>query len=311
MAGVAGVVVAPEYRGRGVGGVLVDALMARGRELGFTLSALYAATVPVYRQRGYQIAGAQYRLSLDARLVRELRGGSVVVREATPDDAEQIIVRTRHHYAGTRDNGPKDDTVDDLREELADPGVFAYLADGGFVQYGWDGRDLCVYRLIADDVDTARALWAVVGSGSSIAKTVHAYLSPDDPVVHLLGDGVVSDMQVNRWMFRCLDAAAAIEGRGYPVATEIDVPVVLDDAQVPDNCMAGRIQVAGGKGAFVSGPPAADAARLGANGLAALYAGTPTATLRAAALLAGGSAGGDAMLDAAFAGRPAYMLEYF
>jgi predicted acetyltransferase len=311
MAGVAGVVVAPEYRGRGVGAALADATIARGRELGFVLSALYAATVPVYRQCGYEVAGAQYRLSLDPRLLRELRGGPIAVREAGPDDAQQIIDLTRAHYARGRDNGPKDDIVDDLREELAEPGTFAYLADGGFVEYGWDGRDLRVYRLIADDVDTARALWAVVGSGSSIAKTVHAYLSPDDPVVHLLGDGVLPDAQVNRWMFRCLEVAAALEGRGYPAGIEIDVPVVIDDAQVPDNCVAGRIQVGGGGGALVAGPPAAEAVRLGANGLAALYAGRPTATLRAAGLLAGGSDEDDTMLDAAFAGRPAYMLDFF
>ncbi|HSS67745.1 MAG TPA: GNAT family N-acetyltransferase, partial [Nocardioidaceae bacterium] len=307
----AGVVVAPEHRGRGVGGVLMDAMIERGRELGFVLSALYAATVPVYRQRGYEVAGAQYRLSLDARLLRELRGGSVTLREATVDDAERIIDLTRDHYARARDNGPKADTLDDLRDELADPGIFAYVADRGFVQYAWDGSDLAVYRLIADDPDTARALWAVVGSGSSIAKTVYAYTSPDDPVVHLLGDGVVSDMRVSRWMHRCLDATAAIEGRGYPVATDIDVPIVLNDAQVPSNCVAGRLTVAGGKGQLILGPPANDAVRLGANGLAALYAGTPTATLRAAGLLSGGADEAHAMLDAAFAGRPAYMHEYF
>jgi predicted acetyltransferase len=311
MAGVAGVVVAPEHRGRGVGRLLMEAIITRGRELGFAVSALYAATVTVYRQCGYEIAGAQYRLSLDARLLRELRGGSVPLREARVDDAELIMEMTRQHTALARENGTKDDVLDDLREELADPGTFAYLAERGFVEYVWDDSDLAVYRLIAEDADTARALWAVVGSGSSIAKTVHAYTSPDDPVVHLLGDGVVSEMQVNRWMLRCLDAAAAIDGRGFPAATEIDVAIAIDDAQVRENCLVGRLQVAGGRGALVAGPPADTAVRLNANGLAALYAGTPTATLRAGGLLSGGSADDHAMLDAAFAGRPAFMLDFF
>jgi predicted acetyltransferase len=311
MAGVAGVVVAPEYRDRGVGSLLMDGIIERGRELGFALSALYAATVPVYRQRGYEIAGAQYRVSIEARLLRDLRGGSVSLREATPDDAEWIIATTRELYAGGRHNGPKDDSVDDLREELADPSVFAYAADRGLVLYGWDRSDLVVYRLIAADAETARALWAVVGSGSSIAKTVHAYVSPDDPVVHLLGDGVMRDVQVNRWMFRCLDVATAIEGRGFPVGVDAEVDVVVDDAQVPDNCVAGRLQVGGGRGALVSGPALPEAVRLSANAMAALYAGVPTSTLRAAGLLKGGSQRADELLDAAFAGRPAYLLEYF
>jgi predicted acetyltransferase len=289
----------------------MDGIIERGRELGFALSALYPATVPVYRQRGYEIAGAQYRVSIDARLLRDLRGGSVSIREATPADAEWIIAMTRQLYAGGRDNGPKDDSVDDLREELADPSVFAYAVDRGCVVYGWDGSDLVVYRLMAADAQTARGLWAVVGSGSSIAKTVHAYVSPDDPVVHLLGDGVMRDVQVNRWMFRCLDVRAAIEGRGFPVGVEAEVGVVVDDAQVPDNCVSGRLQVSGGRGALVSGPPGPEAVQLGANALAALYAGVPTTTLRAAGLLTGGSQGADELLDAAFAGRQAYMLEFF
>jgi predicted acetyltransferase len=311
MAGVAGVVVAPEHRGRGVGLALMDAMIARGRELGFVLSALYPATVSLYRQRGYEIAGAQYRFSFEARLLRDLRGGSAAIREAGPGDAEQIIAMTREHYARGGDNGPKEDLLDDLRDELAEPGIFAYLADGGFVQYGWDGSDLTVYRLIAADPDTARALWAVVGSGSSIAKTVHAYLSPDDPVVHLLGDGVMRDVQVYRWMLRCLDAVAAIEGRGFPTGVEADVAVILDDAHVPANGVSGRLQVTGGKGSLVAGSAEPAAVRLSANALAALYAGVPTTALRASGLLSGGSPRDDALLDAVFAGRPAYMLDSF
>ncbi len=49
---------------------------------------------------------------------------------------------------------------------------------------------------------------------------------------------------------------------------------------------------------------------LGARGLAALYAGTPVATLRRAGLAAGGNAADDALLDGAFAATP-YMLDRF
>ncbi len=78
--------------------------------------------------------------------------------------------------------------------------------------------------------------------------------------------------------------------------------------------------MAEGKGTLApvtaSAPPAAgDPGRsvpltLGARGLAALYAGTPVVTLRQAGLASGGSADGDAALDAAFAATP-YMLDVF
>ncbi len=58
-------------------------------------------------------------------------------------------------------------------------------------------------------------------------------------------------------------------------------------------------------------PAAASAAlTLGPRGFAALYGGTPLATLRRAGLAAGGDPGGDAVLDAAFGADP-FMLEFF
>ena len=49
---------------------------------------------------------------------------------------------------------------------------------------------------------------------------------------------------------------------------------------------------------------------LSARGLAALYAGTPVATLRRAGLADGGSPAADAALDGAFAATP-FMLDGF
>ena len=72
--------------------------------------------------------------------------------------------------------------------------------------------------------------------------------------------------------------------------------------------------MADGKGALTPAAPSAArgeaALRIGARGLAALYAGTPLATLRLAGLVAGGTPDADAALDAAFAAAP-YMVDDF
>jgi predicted acetyltransferase len=118
-------------------------------------------------------------------------------------------------------------------------------------------------------------------------------------------------------MFRLLDVVAAIAGRGYPPSAQIDVPLVIDDRHVSANCIAGRLHVSGGRGELVpdrSGSPSSSdsrALRLGANGLAALFAGTSTASLAVSGLLSGGTDESHAALDTAFAGRPAYLLDYF
>lgn len=314
MAGVAGVVVAPEYRGRGVGTALMTATAQRGRELDYPVSALYPATVSVYRRTGWEIAGVQPRISVTTRLLRELRGGDVVLREVGPGDAASLLAIMQDRYAAGHVNGARGSTVEELAEELDDSDVFGYAADDGFVVYGWQGKDLVVYQLVAGSAATAKALWAVVGSSSSVVDRVHAYVAPDDPVHQLLGECVVQEVTLTRWMLRLLDVEAALSGRGYPAALGIEVPLVVDDPLLERNSVAGRLCVCDGNGELVlddavrSDPTAV---RLGPHGLAALYAGTAMSSVRAAGLAGGADESHDDALDTAFVGRPAYMLDYF
>ena len=67
MAGVASVKVAPEYRGRGIGRQLMTALLALIAERGYPVSALYPATMPLYRSLGWELAGGKYQASVPAR----------------------------------------------------------------------------------------------------------------------------------------------------------------------------------------------------------------------------------------------------
>ena len=59
MAGVAGVKVAPEDRGRGIARRLMAALLAEVAARGYPLSVLYPATVPLYRSLGWELAGTR------------------------------------------------------------------------------------------------------------------------------------------------------------------------------------------------------------------------------------------------------------
>ena len=314
MAGIAGVVISPQHRDRGVGTGLMAATAVRGRELGFPVSVLYPATVPVYRRTGWEVAGAQTRISITARLLRELRGSGVDIREAGPADAARMLAIMREQYAAGRVNGPRDYDTKEFTDELDDPNVIGCIADDGFAVYGWESKDIVVYQLVAGSAATARALWAVVGSSSSVVERIDAYVGPDDPIHQLLGECVVERLKQTRWMLRLLDVEAALKGRGYPVGLHVEVPLVLEDDLLPGNAVAGRLQVADGSGALIVDAGVADdpdAVRLGANGLAALYAGTSTASLQGSGLILGGGAEQLARLDSAFVGRPAYLLDYF
>jgi len=311
MGGVAGIVVAPEARGRGVGSQLMKAMAQRSRELGDLVSALYPATIPMYRAHGWEVAGAQHRITLSADALRTLGGKDVPLRTATESDIEPFLKGLRDRYAAQRANGPKLPTAAEAKEQLTDAAMMSYVTDRGHVVYQWHEGDLVVSYLSADTPEVARALWSVVGSGSSIAKRVVAYVAPDDPIHLLMPEEVANETHVKRWMFRVMDAPKAIAARGFSPAVTGSAPLALEDPLLPGNSGSWRLDVSAGRGELIPADPTNASLRLGPNGFAALYAGTPVHVLRTSGLVSGGEPAGDELLDAAFAGRAAYLLEYF
>jgi len=218
-----------------------------------------------------------------------------------------------------RDRGPVAFEPAVSRRRLDDQDLFCYLAGDGFLSYGWYGghSEVVVYCAVAGSAATARALWSVVASHDSVAGTVRAFCGPADPVSWLTREPEVSLTRQHQWMLRVVDAKAAVAGRGFPAPAELAAVLRLEDELCPANAGLWTLEVSRGRGALhrcetdPSGElPAAGPLALGARGFAALYAGTPVATLRLAGLAAGGDPSGDAALDGAFSGQ-SFMLDYF
>jgi len=327
MAGVAGVTVAPEDRGRGIARRLMAAVLADVAARGYPLSALYPATMPLYRSFGWELAGLRETAVIPARSLRDLAPPDPVVpaipdvtpgparlRRAVPGDAEAVIAVIGRVHEAARDSGPITWDTATVESWLTDPDLYAYLCDDGFLAYGWHNGHhdaLFVDGAEAVSASTLRAFWSHIGSHASIADQVYACVGPADAFWLLTRE---RDARVHRrsmWMLRVVDAPAAIAARGFPAAVSLSVPLAITDQARPVNSGRWQLTVAGGKGALEplaggAGPPLA----LGARGVAALYAGTAVGTLRQAGLAAGGSPADDAVLDAAFGGT-AYMLDSF
>ncbi|MEU8177804.1 GNAT family N-acetyltransferase [Microbispora hainanensis] len=344
MGGVAGVTVAPEDRGRGVGRALAHAAIERCAELGHAVSALYPATTPVYRSAGYEHAGVLQRITVPAEALRTLGGpggpggaaGAVKLRRMGPADAAEVVALIGRVHAAARASGPLCFDERTWRLWLEDDDDFCYLAEDGFVVYRWSDGDIEVDNLLAGSEATARALWSLVGSSSTVAKSVKAFVDPADPVLWMLRERSKDEASQTRWMFRLIDLPAAVEGRGFPAGVRAEIPVEVTDPLRPGNTGAWLLRVDGGAGSVTrrdapggdraggdssggdssggdsSGGDRAggDATRLTIGGMSALFAGVPTATLRRAGLLNGGSPDTDDALDAAF-GCTAYMIDYF
>jgi predicted acetyltransferase len=332
MAGVAGVMVAPEYRGRGVGRRLMTALLDEIAARGYPLSALFPATMPLYRSLGWELAGARDSVVIPARSLRGLVPPDAavasaesrpppVLRRAGPGDADAVIAALGRVHEAARDCGPITRDAAMVAEWLAGPDLYAYLAEDGFLACQWHNgnRDLYVERAEAVSGQTVRAFWAHLGSYASIAEKVYARTGPASAFWWLTAERDADIAHRSRWMLRVVDAPAAIAARGFPAATSVSVPLRIADDVRPANAGRWQLSVAAGAGTLDpldpdapagTAGPASPALTLGARGLAALYAGTPLVTLRRAGLAVGGTAADDAALDAAFAATP-YMLDAF
>jgi predicted acetyltransferase len=325
MSGVAGVVVLPEYRGRGVASLLMRALAQRCVELGDVVSALYPAAVGPYRSAGWEVAGTQTRITIASHLLRGLGSPDVRLRAGTASDVGRVHELLAESYAAQRANGPMLPTTAEVEESLGAES-FSYFTDDGFVLYEWHEGNLVVNCLVAGSEASARALWGVVGSGASIAKQVHAYVSPTDPIHLLLPDEASQDVTQQRWMLRLLDAPQAIAARGFGPHVSGSASLTLEDSLLPANRGTWLLEVADGRGSLArvgqdagagSGTGSAASStvtgslRLGPNGLAALHAGMPLHSIRTAGLASGGTAAADAFLDSAFGGPAPFLLEYF
>ncbi|MFI7637140.1 enhanced intracellular survival protein Eis [Nonomuraea sp. NPDC049400] len=306
MAGIQGVTINPEDRGRGMGTRLMRAVVERAAALGDAVSALYPATTPLYRSVGYEHAGAQHNVTLPAEALRQIRpSGQVKLRRMGPGDAAELVSVLHRVHAAARSSGPVAWDEDTWSLWLGIEDDFLYLADDGFVVYRWRGDDILVDNLVAGSGETARALWSMVGSASTIARNVIAPVAPDDPVLWLLRERSREEVKQARWMFRVLDVAAAVERRGYPAYVTCDAVVTVEDPLLGAGTW--RLEFAGGSCAAtaVSEPGVV----LSVNAFSALYAGVPTATLRMSGLMSGDERYDEA-LDTAFAAKP-YMLDSF
>ena len=282
MAGVGGVKVAPEARGRGVGRAMMTALLAELAERGYALSTLYPATAHIYRSLGWELAGGTYRAEVPGRSLGALlppdpqvpRLPSVLegraeapragVRRAKPGDAGEIIAVLGAAHAAARDSGPATRDEASVRRWIADPELFAYLAADGFLAYRWHGgssKAIMIEVLQACSAATITELWGIVASHTSVTEMVYATVGPNDPVSWLTRDRDVRVRRLMHWMLRVIDPAAAIAGRGFPAGARAVVALELADPQLPAHAGSYTLTVADGRGSLSRGPTGRPAPR--------------------------------------------------
>jgi predicted acetyltransferase len=318
MTGVNLVGSAPEARGRGAATRLMRACVREMRDGGVPVSTLYPAKQTLYRRAGWEVAGARWELSVNAR---DLDAATRELDLRPVEDADLPAVRALYRRIASGYDGPVDRS-DFLWRRVVDPFkrvVQGFLVEGADGPEGYvylhvsrgDGmrQELQVTDLVAATASGARRLLGFLADHDSLADRIVWHGNPADPLLGQVAEHVWRARLFFPWMLRILDPKAALEARGYAPGLAAALHFELEDPDLPENSGRFVLEVEDARGRVRPGGEGRIRAR--ARGLAAIYGGwTTPAAARAQGLL---DAPADALARAApvFAGPVSWMSDMF
>lgn len=281
MTGVAGVGVAAEARGRGVARALMADVIRELAEHGTPLSALYPATLPLYRSAGYELAGCRFEVEIEpARIglldrelsVRELGEGDFasvegVYRERASGENGWL---DRGTYIWNRVRAPRNQPARGfvVEHEGRVEGYLFARQKGEGLAYEIVLTDLCALTRRA-----ARRLLTFLADHRSLGERVRWHAGPADPLVLELPERGAKIGLSHHWMLRIVRPGPALGARGYPLGLRAELDLEVHDTLLEERSRF-RLSVEDGEARVEAG--GTGALRLDVKGLAALYSGVAT-----------------------------------
>jgi predicted acetyltransferase len=314
-AGISGVTVAPEARGRAVAKRMLATSLERAADDGEVVAALYPTTAALYRSVGFEVAGWWVERAVPVgALPRD--DGSVTWERV--DVADERLVATYRRMAPDHDGWL--DPGDDFwrwraMQAASDTGTNRYAYVGSrsgdvvaSVLYAYGRSERAMYRIDAEAVSgvdghAVAAALAFLGTNGTTAEEVRTVLPADELELHLPH---VQRTVVHRdwpWMLAIVDLPGAVAARGYPAAVSGSVPLAVTGAVRGEDDGRWVLTVADGAATVERGGDGR--AEVSATDLAAVFTGhLDPLRLARAGRLGSATAGDVGLLRAAFAGHP-------
>jgi predicted acetyltransferase len=322
MGGVAGVVVRPETRGRGVARTLLEESLRWMRDEGLAVSSLHPASTRVYRSMGWEIAGDAGHVAVPSRSLAGIRGdetGTVVaLGPADMAACERLYAAWAPAVHGTLDRTGAFWAMHRVWE--ASDGAFAYGVRrgdelAGFVRYQqlprqeW-GYGIRIEDFVAPDAAVATALWHFLGAHAMQVERVEVPIVALPELLLLLDEQDDTPVRANRWMHRIVDVARFMGERGFGLGSHTAVVRLTDPW--PDGVVgAWRLECADGTGTATAATEAEATVTADVGAFSALTIGGFTAGDLVAAGRLRGDPAAIASLAAMFAAPPPRISDDF
>lgn len=316
MAGIGSVAIVPHARGDGAAAFLMQSVLAEAHDRGFALSTLYPATQRLYRQVGYEQAGAHGLWEVALSSI----GRSDDLLSVRPIDAtgDRPHLAALYRRQAPRENGwiDRSDALWQfaLTTELTQPvTVYQLGADEGYIalktsRQGDRGvitiRDWVVLSPAAE-----RTTWQLLAGYRSQVDAVRWHGPAIDPRCLRLPEQTARLVSCQNWMIRIVNLEAAITQRGYPATLTAELHLRVNDPLLPQNAGNWVVSVGGGRGSIAQGGRG-DLA-IGIDGLGPLYTGHLSAEQLQRSGKLDGSAEAIAIATQLFSGSAPWMADFF
>ncbi len=224
LAGVAGVGIVPESRGRGLAAKMLGDLLREIAAEGVPLAGLYASTATLYRSIGFEQAGVALVFRANTGAVGK-GSHDLPCREVDPKNWEifkPLYDARARSWTGHLDRTPSiwERTMTPRRGTL----IYAYAVGEpieGYVVFqqtpleaNW--FDVRIRDIVFSTPAAAQRIIALLSDLRALARWVTWTGVASDPLVMLLPEQTQEVTSNERWMLRILDVQRALEQRGWP-----------------------------------------------------------------------------------------------
>ena len=282
MTGVAGVAVATEARGQGVGKKLMTGFLQELYEENVPLSTLYASTTGFYRGLGYERAGGKYDLTVMLRDFSYGSRGGGAIREINNEKERLAVEELYESHVNWHGSLVRDPYMWDRVRQLMGKTAkqFGIYSDSQLVGYfnvldqndTFDDRNLKITDKLLTTPSAQKAYLAYLASQRAICQSATWSERLNSPILLAFPERWSYNLALfEHWLLRIVKLKEALEMRGYPHGVKGSLHFHIQDDLFPSNAGSWILEVDGGQASVRKGGQAN--LKLSIRTLAAMYTG--------------------------------------